>query len=71
MLLSDTEVAAVMSVSRNTVWRWASSLPNFPQPVRIGGATRWRKADVDRYIADLEADDHQVDVEEYIGRAVE
>ena len=66
MLLSDVEVATLMSVSRNTVWRWADRLAGFPQPVRIGGATRWRKSDLDKYIADLEADDRQVDVEEYI-----
>lgn len=70
MLLSDAEVAALMSVSRNTVWRWADRLADFPQPVRIGGATRWRKSDLDKYIADLQADDHQVDVEEYIQQVV-
>ena len=70
MLLSDVEVAALMSVSRNTVWRLADRLADFPQPVRIGGATRWRKSDLDKYIADLETDDHQVDVEEYIQQVV-
>lgn len=70
MLLSDVEVATLMSVSRNTVWRWADRLAGFPQPVRIGGATRWRKSDLDKYIADLETDDHQVDVEEYIQQVV-
>ena len=66
MLLSDVEVAALMSVSRNTVWRWADRLADFPQPVRIGGATRWRKADLDKYVADLKTGEQQVDVEEYI-----
>jgi len=64
MLLSDVEVAEMMSVSRNTVWRWVGSID--PQPVKIGGATRWRKADLDKYIADLKTGDQQVDVEEYI-----
>ena len=66
MLLSDVEVAALMSVSRNTVWRWADRLADFPQPVRIGGATRWRKSDLDKYVADLKTGEQQVDVEEYI-----
>jgi predicted DNA-binding transcriptional regulator AlpA len=66
MLLSDVEVAEMMSVSRNTVWRWVGSIDKFPQPVKIGGATRWRKADLDKYIADLKTGDQQVDVEEYI-----
>lgn len=66
MLLSDTEVAAVMSVSRNTIWRWAANLEGFPQPVKIGGVTRWRKADLDKYITDLEVGGSQVELEEYI-----
>ncbi len=66
MLLSDAEVAAVMSVSRNTIWRWADKIEGFPQPVRIGGATRWRKADLDKYISDLETEGSQVELEEYI-----
>jgi len=66
MLLSDVEVAEMMSVSRNTVWRWVGSIEEFPQPVKIGGATRWRKADLDKYIADLKTGDQQIDVEEYI-----
>ena len=65
MLFTDAEVAAVMSVSRNTIWRWADQLEGFPQPVRIGGATRWRKADVDRYIANLKAEGSQVELEAY------
>ena len=66
MLLSDTELAEVMSVSRNTIWRWARGLENFPQPVKIGGVTRWRKADIDKYITDLESEGSQIEVEEYI-----
>ena len=66
MLLSDVEVAALMSVSRNTIWRWVRGLEGFPQPVKIGGATRWRKADVDKYVTDLETEGTQVELEEYI-----
>jgi len=50
MLLADVEVAAWLSVSRNTVWRWAREIEDFPLPVKIGGATRWRAADIQRYI---------------------
>jgi len=66
MLLSDIEVAAVMSVSRNTIWRWVRGLEGFPQPVKIGGVTRWRKADLDKYINDLQAEGSQVELEGYI-----
>jgi excisionase family DNA binding protein len=53
MLLSDTELAEVLSVSRNTIWRWADQVEGFPQPVKIGGATRWRKDDVEKYLKSL------------------
>ena len=52
-LLTADEAAAYIGMSRRWVWR-ATSAGLFPQPVRVGGATRWRRADLDRWIADLE-----------------
>lgn len=66
MLLSDVEVAEMLSVSRNTVWRWARQLEGFPQPYKIGGASRWRKADLNKYIGDLQSEGSQAELEEYI-----
>lgn len=39
-LLSDKEVAAIFVCGRSTVWRWASE-GTIPQPLKIGGMSRW------------------------------
>ena len=41
-------------VGRSTIYRHINTLPGFPQPVKIGAATRFRRSDVERYIAGLE-----------------
>ena len=33
-----------------TIWRNARRDPNFPQPVRIHGLTRWRVSDIEAYL---------------------
>ena len=41
--LSVRHVADRLDVSPNTIWRWTSSNPEFPKPVKLGpGCTRWR-----------------------------
>jgi excisionase family DNA binding protein len=40
------DVAAYLTISVATVWRQAK-LGTLPPPVRIGGATRWRRADIE------------------------
>lgn len=43
MYLSDRQVAARYGVSRGTPWRWAKSIPAFPQPIELTpGCTRWK-----------------------------
>ena len=55
--LRDKDVAALFNVSKQTIWRWASSEGDFPRPIRIAkGTTRWAVADVDRYIAKLHSE---------------
>lgn len=53
-LLSDGESAAWAGVSRATFWRRVKDR-TFPQPIRIGGSTRWRRdelvAAIDRITA--------------------
>ena len=44
VLLSDQGVAALLGVSRASVWRRVND-QTFPQPIRIGGLTRWSKAE--------------------------
>lgn len=44
--LKDTDVAKMLHVSRNTVWRWTREGLLAP-PVRITpGCTRWRESDL-------------------------
>lgn len=43
------EVAALLGLSVATVWRQVEA-GNLPQPFRIGGATRWRKAEIDKIL---------------------
>jgi predicted DNA-binding transcriptional regulator AlpA len=71
MLLSDIEVAQLLSVSRTTVWRWLKDIEGFPEPLKIGGATRWRRADVAKFVSSLATIDRQDDVEDYIKRVAE
>jgi predicted DNA-binding transcriptional regulator AlpA len=45
ILLSDNAAAALLGISRATFWRRVSD-GTFPRPVKIGAATRWRRADL-------------------------
>lgn len=50
LLVKATEVAELLGVSTRTLWRLLSE-GRLPQPVRLGGNTRWRLADVESWIA--------------------
>ncbi len=50
LLLKAEEVALMLSVSTRTLWRLVST-KKFPEPVRVGGSTRWRTTDVENWIA--------------------
>ena len=50
--LNDTQIAAIFSVHRMTIWRWVKSDPAFPKPIRLSSrCTRWKKSDVDAWEA--------------------
>ena len=49
LLLKAEELAGLLGVSRCTVWSWHSS-GRIPLPVRIGGATRWRRAEIESWV---------------------
>ena len=51
-LIKATEVAELLGVSPRTLWRLLSE-GGVPQPVRLGGSTRWRLSDVESWIAGL------------------
>lgn len=42
VLVSDLTASAMLGMSRATFWRRVKD-GTFPQPIRIGGMTRWRQ----------------------------
>lgn len=50
LLLSAQTLAQRLAVSVRTLWRLRSS-GKLPEPIRLGGAVRWRTADVDAWVA--------------------
>jgi predicted DNA-binding transcriptional regulator AlpA len=50
LLLSARMLAKRLAVSVRTLWRLRSS-GKLPEPVRLGGAVRWRAADIDAWVA--------------------
>lgn len=61
-LVSDRQLAKMLSLSRATIWRRAAD-GTLPGPVRVGGATRWRLEEIEAAIARLSENRH-------IGRAM-
>jgi predicted DNA-binding transcriptional regulator AlpA len=49
ILVTAVEGARMLSMGRSTFWR-AVSAGMLPQPVRIGGLTRWRVSDLMRAV---------------------
>ncbi|WP_437186684.1 helix-turn-helix transcriptional regulator [Planctomicrobium sp. SH668] len=49
-LLTVDDLAAVLKVSKRTIWRMRSCC-QLPKPVKVGGGVRWRKSDIDAWIA--------------------
>jgi predicted DNA-binding transcriptional regulator AlpA len=47
------DVAKIYNVSVPTIWRWVKEDPNFPQPVKIFGSTRWLNTEVEEYMVAL------------------
>lgn len=50
LLLSARDAAATCGVSKATWWR-LDSAGKIPQPIKIGGSTRWRTDDLRRWVA--------------------
>ena len=50
-LLSVAQVAAMLSTSKRTIWRWASTVVDFPRPVKLAeGTVRWRLAEIQAWV---------------------
>lgn len=44
------DVAVRLNTSVTAVWRLKNNDPDFPQPIKIGGSTRWDPAEIDCYV---------------------
>ncbi|WP_299937638.1 AlpA family transcriptional regulator [uncultured Pelagimonas sp.] len=61
MFLSDKELAAFLSISRATVWRWTAERNSFPKPHALSpGCKRWKKAEVDDWLEELSSANRSV-----------
>ena len=49
-LITADDLAKMLKLSERTLWRLLSG-GKIPEPVRIGGSTRWRLAEVQEWIA--------------------
>jgi predicted DNA-binding transcriptional regulator AlpA len=49
-LIRDTEAADILGCARSTFWRWVSA-GIIPQPIKIGGMSRWYLSEIERTIA--------------------
>lgn len=49
LLMTAQDVAASLKISLRTLWRLLSA-GQLIRPVRVGGSTRWRTADVRKWI---------------------
>ena len=48
-LITAEELARMLNVSTRTLWRLLAK-GELPEPVRLGGSTRWRSEEVSRWI---------------------
>lgn len=52
--MSIKEIAQHFNCGVSTAWRWAAK-GYLPQPIKIGGLTRWRRTDIEALTAALPA----------------
>ncbi len=50
LLVTADEVAGMLDVSTRTLWRLVSARKIVP-PLKLGGSTRWRRADIEAWVA--------------------
>jgi len=51
LLLTADEVAQLLGISTRTLWRLSRG-GRCPLPLRIGGNTRWRRSEVERWVTE-------------------
>jgi len=50
LLLRDKQLAELLGVGRATIHAWRAA-GNLPPPLRIGGAVRWRRDEIEAWLA--------------------
>jgi predicted DNA-binding transcriptional regulator AlpA len=50
LLVTASQVTGLLAIASRTLWRRVSE-GTVPAPVRIGGAVRWRLADIEHWVA--------------------
>ncbi len=50
-LLTILDIAALLRVDRRTIHCWATT-GLLPKPIKLGRCTRWRKHEIERFLAD-------------------
>lgn len=50
LLISAEELAGMLAISTRSLWRLRSA-GQLPRPVQLGGSTRWRRVEVEQWIA--------------------
>lgn len=58
LLLSDNAGAALLGISRATFWRRVND-NTLPAPIKLGGATRWRRDELLAAIEKVAAQRHE------------
>ena len=58
-LLPQSEVLKRVPFTRGSIYNWRKA-GKFPQPVRIGNRLAWRESAIEDWIADREAESHEV-----------
>jgi predicted DNA-binding transcriptional regulator AlpA len=48
-LLTVKDVSYILGVSTRTVWRRVSA-GEMPKPIQVGGGSRWRRVDIERWL---------------------
>jgi predicted DNA-binding transcriptional regulator AlpA len=54
LLLTSGEVARVCNLGERTIWDLVAKR-EFPQPVKVGACTRWRRNEIEEWIRKLKA----------------
>ena len=54
-MMSAATLATYLDLAERTVWKLAAS-GGLPRPLKLGGSSRWRRADVDAHLAPSDAD---------------